>query len=340
MKIRAEKIIALSLMMMGFSCVGMAQMESQFSQYMLNRLSFNPAYAGSTGSICAAAMYRTQWLGMQLDPPVPGFDAGSLPTNYLFTFDSPVKFLHGGIGLTLAGEKIGYHSAMSASVDYAFRIYWGPGNLAAAIEGSIFNASTDFTQYVGSDAFSGNYTEPLGETHDPAISSDANATDMLIDASTGVYYQVPGLYYFGFTVKNMLAAKSDVLHYQNARLLYLMGGYEYTIPANPSFRLKPSALVKMANFSTFQIDVSCLLDYQNLFWGGVGYRFQDAVSFLAGFNWNKLRLGLAYDLTTSRLGYGKSGRADGTLEAYMRYCFKVIIPQKPPTSYRNTRYLF
>ena len=340
MKIRASKIIALSMVMMGFSCVGVAQMETQFSQYMLNRLSFNPAYAGSSGSICATAMYRTQWIGMQLDPPAPGYEAGALPTNYLFSFDSPVKFLHGGIGLTVAGEKIGYHDAMSASLDYAFRIYWGPGNLAAAVEASLFNASTDFTQYVGSDAFTGSYSDPVTDVTDPALAAGEEATDMLIDVSTGVYYQVPGVYYVGFTVKNVLAAKSDVLKFQNARLLYLMGGYEYTIPANPSFRLKPSALIKMADFATYQVDVACLLDYQNLFWGGMGYRFQDAVSFLAGFNWKKLRLGLAYDLTTSRLGNFKSGRSNGTLEAYLRYCFKVIIPQKPPTSYRNTRYLF
>src|SRR5574344_870414 len=146
MKIRIVKIISLALMILGFSCVSVAQMESQFSQYMFNRLSYNPAYAGSTGSMCAAVMYRTQWIGLQIDPPAEGYDAGSTPTNYLFTFDSPVKILHGGLGLTIASEKIGYHDAMSASLDYAFRIFWGPGNLAAAAEVNLYNASLDFTQ--------------------------------------------------------------------------------------------------------------------------------------------------------------------------------------------------
>ncbi len=339
MKIKIVKIISLAIMILGFSCVSEAQMESQFSQYMFNRLSYNPAYAGSTGSICGALMYRTQWIGLTIDPPTEGYEAGSTPTNYLFTFDSPVKFLHGGLGFTVASEKIGYHDAFSANIDYAFRIYWGPGNMAAAVELNILNSSLDFTQLVGSDDFTGNYTGPVDASGDPLINGQEES-DMLMDVSTGVYYQVPGSYYMGFAVKNLLAAKSDVINFQNARLLYLMGGYEWTVPANPSFRLKPSALVKMANFATWQIDVSCLLDYQNLLWLGASYRFQDAFTFLAGFNWEKLKVGLAYDMTTSRLGYSKSGRSNGTLEAYMRYCFKVIIPPKAPSVYRNTRYLF
>lgn len=339
MKIRIVKIISFAFMISGFSCVSVAQMESQFSQYMFNRLSYNPAYAGSTGSMCATLMYRTQWIGLQIDPPAEGYEAGSTPTNYLFSFDSPVKFLHGGLGLTVASEKIGYHDALNASLDYAFRIYWGPGNLAAAVEVNYLSSSMDFTQLVGSDDFTGNYTGPVNSSGDPLISGE-KSDDFLIDASTGVYYQVPGVYYFGFTVKNILASKSDVINYKNARVLYLMGGYEWTVPANPSFRLKPSALIKMADFATWQIDVSCLMDYQNMLWIGASYRWQDAVSILGGFNWNKLKVGLAYDLTTSRLGYTKSGRSNGTLEAYMRYCFKVIIPPKPPSAYRNTRYLF
>ena len=339
MKIRIAKIISLSLMIVGFSCVSNAQMESQFSQYMFNRLSYNPAYVGSTGSICAAVMYRNQWLGLQLDPPAEGYDAGATPTHYLFTFDSPVKFLHGGVGFTVASEKIGYHSSMSAAVDYAFRIYWGPGNLAAAVELNLWNTTTDFTQFIGSDDFTGNYENPVSPSGDPSISG-SKGDDMLIDASTGVYYQVPGEYYFGFAVKNLLGAESDILNFKLARVLYLLGGYEWTIPANPSFRLKPSALIKMADFATYQVDVSCLLEYQNQLWLGASYRLQDAVAFMVGFNWNKLKFGLSYDLTTSRLGYSKLGRSYGTAEAYMRYCFKVVIPPKAPSAYRNTRYLF
>lgn len=338
MKIKINKIISF-IMIMGFSCVGIAQMETQFTQYMFNRLAYNPAYAGSSGSICATLMYRNQWLGFTPDPPTPDYEAGSTPVDYLFSFDMPVKFLHGGIGLNLFSDKIGYNNCVYGAFDYAFRIYWGPGNLAAGIEGNFFNSSLDYQQLVGSSDFTGNYMDPVQSAGDPSLGSD-EVSDFMIDLSTGVYYQVPGTYYFGLSIKNLLATKSETLHRQNARVLNLVGGYEYIIPANPSFKLRPSVLIKMASLRTTQIDLTCLLDYQNLFWGGLSYRLNDAVSFLAGVSWHKLNVGVAYDLTTSKLGYASEGLSDGTLEFYMRYCFKVIIPPKPPSVYRNTRYLF
>ena len=42
----------------------MAQQEPQFSQYMFNRLSYNPGYAGSNGAICFTGFYRSQWMGI------------------------------------------------------------------------------------------------------------------------------------------------------------------------------------------------------------------------------------------------------------------------------------
>ena len=340
MKIKIHKIISFSIVILGFSCVGFAQKEMQFTQYMFNRLSYNPAYAGSSGSICATLLYRNQWMGLQLDAPTPTSKAGSTPTSYLFSFDTPVKFLHGGLGLTAYADKIGYHDNVGIDFDYAFRIYWGPGNLAAAIEGSFFNTSLDYSSLIGSDDQTGNYETPTESANDPLLNGGTDANDFLVDLSTGVYYQVPGTYYLGVSIKNLLAAKSEKVNFQNARVLYLMGGYEYILPSNPSFKLKPSMLVKTADFSTFQVDASCLLEYQNAFWGGVSYRFQDAVSFLGGVNWKKMKVGLSYDLTTSALGTFKEGLSCGTMEIYLHYCFKVIIPPKPPSVYRNTRYLF
>ncbi|MBQ7280394.1 MAG: type IX secretion system membrane protein PorP/SprF [Bacteroidales bacterium] len=335
MKIALPKFLAFAVLMVGFSCLAIAQQEAQFTQYMFNRLSYNPAYAGSNGSICATALYRSQWMGLKLDAPAEGISAGKVPTDYLFSVDMPVKFLHGGIGLTVAGEDIGYRNTIGVNLDYAFRIYWGQGTLAAAIEANLFNGKIDFAQLRGADDdFSS------AGSSDPLLPSQQQESDMLFDLSTGLYYNVPGAYYLGFSLKNVLGTHSDNLQYSNVRTLYLMGGFDYTLPFHPSFKLRPSVLVKTTNFTSWQVDASCLLDYQNFFWLGAAYRFNDAVSLLGGITWNKLRVGVGYDITTSKLGAYKGGRSAGSLELYLRYCFKVIIPQRSVTMYRNTRYLF
>lgn len=338
MKIALPKFLAFAVLMVGFSCLAIAQQEAQFTQYMFNRLSYNPAYAGSNGSICATALYRSQWMGLKLDAPIEGLDAGKVPTDYLFSIDMPVKALHGGIGLTVAGAEIGYNNSIGVNLDYAFRIYWGQGTLAAAIEGNMFNVKKGYAQLRGSDDLAG--ANPSSPSSDPSLPSQQAESDMLFDLSTGLYYNVPGAYYLGFSLKNVLGTRSTTLNYGNVRTMYLMGGFDYTLPFHPSFKLRPSVLVKTTNFTSWQVDASCLLDYQNFFWLGAAYRFNDAVSLLGGITWNKLRVGVGYDITTSKLGAYKGGRSAGSLELYLRYCFKVIIPQRSVTMYRNTRYLF
>ena len=39
-----------------------AQQDAQYTQYMYNTVSVNPAYAGSRGQMSIAALYRTQWV--------------------------------------------------------------------------------------------------------------------------------------------------------------------------------------------------------------------------------------------------------------------------------------
>ncbi|MBP3763101.1 MAG: type IX secretion system membrane protein PorP/SprF [Bacteroidales bacterium] len=325
------------LLVAAFSPVANAQNEGQYTHFMYNRLSYNPAYAGSSGAIAFTLLYNNQWMGLDLQAPAPGVDPGKTPVNYLFSFDMPVSFLHGGLGVTLNSEAIGYRSNTTVNVDYAFRIYWGPGSLSAGVEANLYNFSFNSSNLYGSSAFSGDPTNPLSGTRDPLVDGQ-DVSQFIFDVSTGLYYQVPGLYYLGLSVKNLLGSKIDQLGWQNARTLYLMGGYEYTFPFNPSLKLKPSALVKSADFSVFQAEAAVLVDYENAFWGGLGYRLGDAFTFLAGLNWKWFRLGVAYDLTTSKLGTFKSGRTFGTAEIFLSGSFRIEVPRRNPTVSRNTRY--
>ncbi|MBQ9417926.1 MAG: type IX secretion system membrane protein PorP/SprF [Bacteroidales bacterium] len=315
-----------------------AQIEGQYTHFMFNRLSYNPAYAGSSGNISATVLYRSQWLGFDLQAPVAGGEAGSAPTDMLFSVDLPVRWLHGGLGLNFTSEKLGYHSNNVIELDYAFRLYWGAGTLSAAVGAELQSCQFKTTNLLGMSDLSGDPANPVATSSDPLLTG-GELSDFLIDVATGLYYQVPGIYYVGLSVKNLLGAKSDQLNLTNARTLYLMGGYEYTFPYNPSLKFKPSALVKTADFSAIQADVACLLDYENTLWGGVGYRWGDAFTLMAGLNFLKImQVGVAYDLTTSKLGFG-GGRSLGSVEVYMNLAFQINVNKKNPTVSRNTLYL-
>lgn len=315
-----------------------AQNEGQYTHFMFNRLSYNPAYAGSSGNISLTALYRNQWIGLQLQAPTGVSEAGSTPKDILVSFDMPVSWLHGGIGLNFNKEAVGYHDNINMALDYAFRIFWGPGNLAAAIEVDLYNYKFDTENLRGSNDLDGDPMGGSSSSSDPLVSGRATS-DFLIDFSTGLYYQVPGLWYLSVSAKNLLGSKSEAFNFENVRTFYVMGGYEYRFPYNPSITLKPSMLLKTAAFSVFQADFACLVDYENLFWGGLGYRWGDSFNILVGLNFLKyLRVGVAYDLTTSKLGFG-NGRSIGSAELFLNGSFQINVPKRPPTVSRNTLHL-
>ena len=327
----APKLVSFLVIMMLFLNVATAQNEGQFTHFMYNRLSYNPAYAGSSGGISGTLLYRNQWMGLKLQAATPGGEAGSTPTDILFSFDMPVKWLHGGVGVNFISEEIGFHKNNSLAIDYAFRIFWGPGNLSAAIEANLYSYQFASSNLTGHDP------------NDPLINAQ-DESDFVVDFSTGLYYQVPGLFYVSLSVKNLLASRSEAFNMNNVRTFYLMGGYEYTFPYNPSFKIKPSALLKSGDMSIVQLDLACLLDYENTFWAGLGYRGlgvsrTESFNFLAGINFLKImQFGVAYDLPMSKLSFG-SGRAFGSLEFYVNANFQIDIPKRPPTVSGNTLYL-
>jgi Bacteroidetes-specific putative membrane protein len=307
---------------------GFAQQEPQFTQYMFNRLSYNPAYAGSNGAICATAFYRNQWMGLKLND-IQGNP--STPTTLNISIDAPVNFLHGGLGATIISEKIGYWDQTFAKLDYAYRFELPTGNLAFGLEGQFFSSSIDFANLVGSDQL--NELDQIGATTDPIMKNASQQNDFLFDLAFGAYYQIPGKFYAGFSSSKLLETKSTKLKWEDKRNYYVIAGYEWTVPAYPDFRVLPSMLLK-TEFSTFQLDATTLLEYKYMIWGGLNYRLQDAISVLAGFTLGGFKLGMAYDIPTSKL----STQAYGSFELFVRYCFKLEGQPKSPTSYGNTRH--
>lgn len=71
----------------GLAGVVHAQQDPQFTQYMFDRLSVNPAVAGTTGNMCVTALLRQQW---------SGFDGA--PKTGLFNFQMPISKISSGVG--------------------------------------------------------------------------------------------------------------------------------------------------------------------------------------------------------------------------------------------------
>lgn len=283
---------------------------------MFTNMAFNPGCAGSNEGISATGLVRQQWIGFKAD------DGSNVsPQTFLLTIDSPLKFLHGGVSGYISQDKIAQFSTINFKIGYAYRTEIGSGDFGAGLQVGFVNNKIDFSKF-----------DPTQEG-DPVLSEKSKLSDFVIDLSLGLYYKVPDKYYVGLSADQLLQTKGPQTHYQLRRHYYLTGGYYYVLPGHPAFELQPSALFEYDG-AAFQFNIGALLEYNKKIWGGIEYRFQDAVAILVGLNIKSLRVGISYDIATSSV----TRYSYGGIEVMLNYCFK-IKTEKFRKSYKNTRFL-
>ncbi len=292
------------------------QQPTLITHYMFANMAINPAFAGNSGGINVLGLVRQQWIGWK--------DADGLksaPQTFLLTVDSPIRFLHGGLGGSISQDQIGAFKNIALKLGYAYKMELGSGDLSIGLQADLQNISYDVSKF-----------KPIDE--DPILNGlEGKTSTMAVDMGAGVYYKVPEKYYLGLSIDNILQTRAKKMYYQLRRTYYLTGGYQWNIPGHPAYELLPSALL-MYDGAAFQLNASLLLMYNNKFYGGLAYRLNDAVSVLAGVSIKSLRIGVAYDISTSAMSRYNSGG----LEVMVNYCFKIDM-DKFRKSYRNTRFL-
>ena len=287
-----------------------AQQDPQFTQYYFNKVWTNPGAAGASDAICANLLGRNQWMG---------FDGH--PRTMLLSVDMPINAISSGVGLSFYQDKLGQIASTNVKLAYAYRLTLGTGKLGLGIDLGYLGKNID------------NNFNPL-QPLDPIVNGIAGQRAGTFDMSFGAFYSNQQLYFgisathltgqdFKFTGGTSIAA---------AQHMFVQGGYNWEV--SPSITIKPSFMVK-TDFASTQVDVNATAVFNNRFWAGLSYRLQDAVAVNVGLNlWRDLRLGLAYDITTSKLNQYSSG----TAEIFLGYCFKIEKPTVK-TKFYNTRNL-
>ena len=285
-----------------------------------NSLMFsNPAFAGMREGICVNGIYRQQWAGFK---DKDGNDV--TPQDFLLTVDSPVRLFHGGVGGSIIQDKIGQQSDIVVQLDYAFHTNLSIGTLGIGAGLNIVNRSIDFTKFEAGGA-------------DPLLDGLSNESDMKLDASFGLFLSQPGQYYFGVSVTNLLESRFKKFEQSDGevpttdRTFYVTGGYNFVLPNNPLFEIEPSVFI-LSDLASTQYNVSAIVKYNDKFWGGLNYRFQESIGVMVGMRFKDFRISYAYDINMMQLS------VPGSHEVFLGYCFK-IKGDRSRTSYKNTRYL-
>lgn len=294
-------LIVLALLSLGFySNESYAQQDAQYTQYMYNTLSINPAYAGSRDVLSFVGLYRTQWVGLD-----------GAPDTFTASLHSPVSEKV-GLGLNITHDEIFITSETYIDLDFSYTLDMSnKGKLALGLKagGHFLNIDTD---RLNTGAFN------PGDA-DTEINVDNKFSPQF---GLGVFYYTD-TFYLGLSAPNILktehfdenGANNNSFATAEERVnLYLMAGKTFDV--NTDLKFKPSVLFKMVEGAPLQADLSGNLLIKEKLTLGLAYRWSAALSAMAGFQISdQLLLGLAYDRETTELRQFN----DGSYEIFLRY---------------------
>ncbi len=301
-----------------FETAAFAQQDAQFSMNMFNRLAVNPAYAGMNGALCGTLLYRQQWAAF------PG-----APKTGLLSVDFG-EVLHGGVGLTIDQDQLGFERTLKAKFAYSYHVGLGLGTLGIGADVGMIQKS-----------LSGAFITPSGTTTDDAIPW-GGASAVTYDVGLGLYYRTEKLY-VGLSSLHLPQPELEKMavlydfNYKVARHYYVMAGYKFQL--NNILSLTPSVLAK-SDASATQLDLNLIAKWREMIFGGFSYRLSDAMVAIVGVerNFNPLlsaKFGYSYDFTTSAI----KNHSNGSHEIMLGFCYRGLGGKKKLKygNYENVR---
>ena len=272
---------ALLLVSFFFSIVltAFSQQDSQYTQYMYNTIVVNPAYAGSRGALSVFAMHRNQWVGM----------SGAPKTN-AFSIHTPFSNSNIGAGLSFTNDQIGPTAENSVAADLSYKIKTSE-NYSVSFG---IKASASFFNFYANKLNPKDLVDPSLESFKNSISPNIGLGFYFYSDKTYFGLSAPQLFENYRYDDNELALNRERLN------LYFITGTVIALGSDVNF--KPALLTKYVDGAPLQIDVSGNFLFNQKLTLGAAYRYNAAVSALAGFQVSEmLFVGYAYDYETSQL---------------------------------------
>ncbi|HRH69570.1 MAG: type IX secretion system membrane protein PorP/SprF [Flavobacteriales bacterium] len=295
---RAQDIAGVLLAMMFVTGTTSAQQDPMYSQYMFNTLAFNPAYAGSANVFTVMALSRHQWVG---------FDGA--PATQTILAHSPLKAENLALGFTAINDKIGASHQTSAFADFAYRIRTGEDTrLSFGLKGGVNIYQADLASLTSVEV-------------DPA---KVNVSGQLLpNFGFGLYWHGPR-YYLGASAPKLLENKLDAVNgnvlvtASEARHYFLIGGYVMDLGRDIKF--KPAFMLRAVEGAPLSLDLNANFLLRDRIWFGAMYRLGNAFGLMGQYQVNdQLRVGYAFDLTTTRVGAYNAGTHEIMLSYDLRF---------------------
>ncbi len=285
--------LTLSALLLGCA-MGFGQLEPRYTQYMYNIGSFNPAYAGTVENPDITALYRAQWID------IPG-----APRTLRLGLNLPWANEKNGMGFNVISDQLGPTSQTFVNAAYSFQInvsQYTRLSFGVNAGGALFNI--DFSK--------GEFEDP-----EPLINNqDLNEFYPTVGAGLFLY---DDNWYLGASVPNFItgSASDEIASLINDKIQFTaIGGYIFEF--SDQLKFKPAFLAHMVEGLPLQFNLSANFLFSDVFTAGVGYRVNNSLSGLAGFQISSaVFVGYSYDYNTNNLAQYNQGSHELILKFYL-----------------------
>lgn len=274
-----------------------AQKEPQYTQYMYNIGSFNPAYVGTVETPDITGLYRVQWSG------IPG-----APRTMRFGVNLPLANEKNGLGFNVVSDQLGPTTQTYIDVAYSFQVKLSDDTkLSFGVDAGGSMLDVDYTK--------GDFENP----NEPLINNADTFNKFYPTVGAGMFMYQEN-WYVGLSVPNFLTSgiyADEVANIVEDKMQFnFIGGYVFDF--SEGLKFKPAFLMNYLKGLPLNLNLSTNFLISDVVTLGASYRLDNALSGLAGLQIsNSLFLGYSYDYNTNGLGEYSQGSHEVILKFYL-----------------------
>lgn len=277
-----------------------AQQDVQYTQFMFNKMHFNPAYAGSRGNLYLSGLYRKQWIGI-----------ARAPQTAIFSGHGALLKARLGLGLSVTYDQIGFTNRVGIESNYSYIIrFKNESFLSLGLRASMYYTQIRWDQADMIDKF------------DTAVPQTATSR-ILPNFGAGIYYQSKN-WYAGISVPHIfrnvgdfnISNSSGVVTPEFTQHYYAMGGFIFDVAKG--VQIQQNMLLKYVVNAPLAMDINLSVVFVQRVLLGVTYRVNESVDVILQWQITRqLRIAMAYDIGITKLQEYNSG----SVEAMISYWF-------------------
>src|SRR5690606_27807365 len=252
----------------------------------------NSGYTGTNGKLEATLLHRSQWVGID-----------GAPNTQTLTVNGRVGEKI-GLGVSFMNDNLGASNNIDINGLFAYEITTGYSTkLSLGLNVGLDILDVDWSK--------GSYNNDM----DPIFRENINSIRPMLGVGAFFYSTK---WYMGASTRMVLNSE---IYNDNDRIVtdrkthyYLIGGYVFDL--SESLKFKPAFMTKHVGGSPITFDISSNFLINEKLSLGASYRYDDAISALAGFHISKsFFIGYAYDYSLTAL----ENYNDGSHEIILKY---------------------